>query len=268
MILLNHQYTILFATTSFGVGTAADATPVAVLYRNGAPSGVSVTVSTTAQTGLYKAVFTTAAGWSSLDHLELYATATIGGTAGYLAKIWSSTEYANTVAPPTTAELDAAVSTIRGADGDTLETLSDQIDAVNARLASAVIKTVSPVTQTGDLQISIGTDDVGRWELPVRVAAGASLRDFLQSVEVAAVYFIAARKKYTNEIVVEIDPDDIPAPAEDGSITIPVSIPRGQKPSEPGVYPSRIYVRTSGGLWHDETASTLYLDYSPGTIQT
>jgi hypothetical protein len=92
MIKLNYSYTILFASTVAGVGTAADSTPTAVLWRNGSASGVSVTVSTTAQTGLYKAVFTTDSGWAAADYLELYVTATIAGTAGYLAKVWSSTE--------------------------------------------------------------------------------------------------------------------------------------------------------------------------------
>ncbi len=92
MIKINYSYTILFASTVAGVGTAADSTPTAVLWRNGSASGVSVTVSTTAQTGLYKAVFTTDSGWDNADFLELYVTATIAGTAGYLAKVWSSTE--------------------------------------------------------------------------------------------------------------------------------------------------------------------------------
>ena len=92
MIKLNHSYTILFTSTVAGVGTAADSTPTAVLWRNGSASGVSVTVSTTAQTGLYKAVFTTDAGWAIDDLLELYGVATIAGTSGYLAKLWSSTE--------------------------------------------------------------------------------------------------------------------------------------------------------------------------------
>jgi hypothetical protein len=104
MIKINYEYTILFASTVAGVGTNADSTPTAVLWRNGSASGVSVTVSTTAQTGLYKAVFTTDAGWAAADFLELYVTATIAGTAGYLAKVWSSTEIG-------AAELDSAVGT-------------------------------------------------------------------------------------------------------------------------------------------------------------
>ena len=94
MIRLNYTYAIFFSATVDGVGTAADETPIAVLWRNGSASGVPVTVSTTAQTGWYKAVFTTDAGWSASDLLEMSATATLAGTAGYLAKVWSSTEFA------------------------------------------------------------------------------------------------------------------------------------------------------------------------------
>jgi len=103
MIRLNYQYTILFTSTVAGVGTAADSTPAAVLWRNGSASGVSCPVYTTAQTGLYRAVFTTDAGWAASDYLELYVTATIAGTAGYLAKVWSSTDNG-------AVELDSATS--------------------------------------------------------------------------------------------------------------------------------------------------------------
>jgi hypothetical protein len=116
VIKTNFEYTILFTSTVAGVGTAADSTPTAVLWRNGSASGVSVTVSTTAQTGLYKAVFTTDSGWATDDLLELYAIATLAGTAGYLAKVWSSTEIGAAVLDPATQaqidaiELDAAAS--------------------------------------------------------------------------------------------------------------------------------------------------------------
>jgi hypothetical protein len=123
MIKLNYQYTILFASTVAGVGTAADSTPTAVLWRNGSASGVSVVVSTTAQTGLYKAVFTTNSGWAAADFLELYATATIAGTAGYLAKLWSSTDNG-------AVALDSAA--IRAALGMAAADLDTQLDAILA----------------------------------------------------------------------------------------------------------------------------------------
>jgi len=128
MIKINYSYTILFASTVAGVGTAADSTPTAVLWRNGSASGVSVTVSTTAQTGLYKAVFTTDSGWDNADFLELYATATIAGTAGYLAKVWSSTEIG-------ASELDSA--SLRSALGMSAADLDSQLDAILAASGGA-----------------------------------------------------------------------------------------------------------------------------------
>jgi len=128
MIKINYSYTILFASTVAGVGTAADSTPAAVLWRNGSASGVSVTVSTTAQTGLYKAVFTTDAGWAAADYLELYVTATIAGTAGYLAKVWSSTEIG-------ASELDPA--SLRSALGMSAADLDTQLDAILAASGGA-----------------------------------------------------------------------------------------------------------------------------------
>jgi hypothetical protein len=142
MIKVNVEYTILFAATVAGVGTAADSTPTAVLWRNGSASGVSVTVSTTAQTGLYKAVFTTDSGWSASDYLELYATATIAGTAGYLAKVWSSTEIG-------AAELDS--DTLNKLDAileDTSTTLPAQIGTPVGASVSADIAAVKADTAT------------------------------------------------------------------------------------------------------------------------
>ena len=155
MIKLNYSYTILFASTVAGVGTAADSTPTAVLWRNGSASGVSVTVSTTAQTGLYKAVFTTDSGWSAADYLELYAVATLAGTAGYLAKVWSSTEIG-------AAELDSATQTqvtnIENASGYLLAVLAGACaDPQTASETYAI--TVFGATFTVDMagQTSTGT---------------------------------------------------------------------------------------------------------------
>ena len=137
MIKINYEYAILFASTVAGVGTAADSTPTAVLWRNGSASGTSVTVSTTAQTGLYKAVFTTDAGWDNADFLELYATATIAGTAGYLAKIWSSTEIG-------AVELDSAtiqdITDAVGGAGTGARTVTITVNDGTTALQNAVVR--------------------------------------------------------------------------------------------------------------------------------
>lgn len=153
MIKLNYSYTILFTSTVAGVGTAADSTPTAVLWRNGSASGVSVTVSTTAQTGLYKAVFTTDAGWSASDYLELYVTATIAGTAGYLAKVWSSTEIG-------AVELDPAA--LRSALGMSAADLDSQLDAIlantgtGARTVTITVNDGSTALQNAIVRLSEG----------------------------------------------------------------------------------------------------------------
>jgi hypothetical protein len=93
MIQLNHGYRKRFTTEVAGIATAADSTPTAILYRNGSASGVTVTVSTTAETGVYLATFTTldvGDSWAKTDHLELLISATIDGDAGYKAVLWDS----------------------------------------------------------------------------------------------------------------------------------------------------------------------------------
>ena len=184
MIKLNYSYTILFAATVAGVGTAADSTPTAVLWRNGSASGVSVTVSTTAQTGLYKAVFTTDSGWAAADYLELYVTATIAGTAGYLAKVWSSTEigaavldsaarvklhgtqddYAPLKSSDYTAPLTAAAT--RTALGMSAADLDTQLDAIlaaasagagtGARLVTITVNDGTTVLQNAVVRLTEG----------------------------------------------------------------------------------------------------------------
>jgi hypothetical protein len=153
MIKINYSYTILFASTVAGVGTAADSTPTAVLWRNGSASGVSVTVSTTAQTGLYKAVFTTDAGWAAADFLELYVTATIAGTAGYLAKVWSSTEIGAVVLDATRQQALADLAAMITGSG----TADAKFDAVALSLAPGGGALTGPFTRT--ITVTDAADD-------------------------------------------------------------------------------------------------------------
>lgn len=185
MIKLNYSYTILFASTVAGVGTAADSTPTAVLWRNGSASGVSVTVSTTAQTGLYKAVFTTDSGWANGDFLELYATATIAGTAGYLAKVWSSTEIG-------AAELDSA--SLRAALGMSAADLDTQLDnIVSVVQGSEVIQVASP-NVSGNLVLTQGDDYDGvanpkaTWTVTTDYTTGWTVSLTIRDVDDAVVY--------------------------------------------------------------------------------
>jgi hypothetical protein len=125
MIQLEYTYTgIPIEVESDGEPVAADSLPTAILYRNGAASGVTVTIASTAVTGLYLASFTTLGagdGWAKTDRLFIRASAVIGGTT-YEAIIWNSfsepdavmrgTDGANTVAPATPANVTTSTSTI------------------------------------------------------------------------------------------------------------------------------------------------------------
>jgi hypothetical protein len=93
MIQLEYAYAgIPIEVESDGEPVAADSLPTASLYRNGSASGVTVTIASTAVTGLYLASFTslgTGDGWSKTDRLFIQATAVIGGTT-FRAIVWNS----------------------------------------------------------------------------------------------------------------------------------------------------------------------------------
>ena len=138
MIQLNHGYRKRFVTKLNGVAVAADALPTAILYRNGSASGVTVTVSTTAETGVYVATFTTNSAWAKTDHLELLVSATIDGDAGYKVVLWDSdgevdavmrgTDSANTIAPLDSTQTEAAAAAaITAADLPTAQEISDRL---------------------------------------------------------------------------------------------------------------------------------------------
>lgn len=148
---------------------------------------------------------------------------------------------------------------------------SDQLDRIEnktALITGAGISVVAPVTQTGDLNLQIGVDYAEQDALSITVAAGAALRTFLQSEDVTHVWFLAARDRHTNEMKIELDPDGISDVADDGSVTIPISITRDQVPTEKGAYPGGIYVETSTGKFFRRTASNVYVDRSPGKLPT
>lgn len=93
MIQLEYAYTgIPIEVEANGEPAAADSTPTAVLYRNGAPTSVVVTVAATAVTGLYTASFTSlggADGWAKTDRLFIRASAVVSGKPSS-AIVWNS----------------------------------------------------------------------------------------------------------------------------------------------------------------------------------
>lgn len=80
MILPNsNQKPFFYVTDNTGAPVAADATPTATLLKNGASSGVTVTVTAEA-TGEYSAAFT-AGDWDTGDQLELHVDCAVGGVS-------------------------------------------------------------------------------------------------------------------------------------------------------------------------------------------
>ena len=125
MIQLDYAYAgIPLEVESDGEPVVADSLPTAVLYRNGSASdSITVTIASTAVTGLYLASFTslgTGDGWAKTDRLFIRASAVIGGTT-YEAIIWNSfsepdavmrgTDSAYTGTPPTAVAISNQVTT-------------------------------------------------------------------------------------------------------------------------------------------------------------
>ena len=151
MIQLNHGYTVFFTSHLAGESSAADSTPTAVLYRNGSASGVAVTVSTTAQTGVYKATFTTDSGWDKTDVLHLIVTATIDSKTDN-ELIWDST-----------GDVDAVM---RGTDnastfaaGGNVNVASIDVDAINAdSVAAAAVTKIQSGLATSSALTTVGAN--------------------------------------------------------------------------------------------------------------
>jgi hypothetical protein len=141
-------------------------------------------------------------------------------------------------------------------------------DLILSKLQGTPINVVSPISNTGNVTLRLGDDDVGdRWRVNYPVANGADLRTFLQSATVANAYFVA-RRVNVNDIVVEIDPDNITAPDNDGKILIPVEIPRTAKPRVTGVLQCSILAVDTEGRQHHETIGILTLEPQIGKAPT
>ena len=150
MIQLEHNYVgIPIEVEKNGEPVAADSLPTAVLFRNGSATVVTVTITTTAETGLYNAAFTTLGagdGWAKTDRLVLRATAVIE-TKTYKAIVWNSF-----------AEVDAPM---RGTDGANTTTPLDSTQT-QASAAAAIVEadlvTASMITG-GNVKLAQRTTD-------------------------------------------------------------------------------------------------------------
>ena len=147
---------------STGANKNADSLPTGLVYKisDGTTLAATVTVANIT-TGVYRfsVDVTTGNGFAAGEYYELWVTAVVSGdtTVTQSAPITAFKATTNTVDSlatqasvddlPTNAELStalgtaddavlAALVTLRGADNDTLKTLSDQIDTVSADVSS------------------------------------------------------------------------------------------------------------------------------------
>jgi hypothetical protein len=141
-------------------------------------------------------------------------------------------------------------------------------DLILSKLQGTPINVVSPISNTGTVTLRLGDDDAGdRWRVNYPVANGADLRTFLQSAAVANAYFVA-RRSSVNDLVVEIDPDNITAPDDDGTIIISIEIPRTAKPRVTGVLQCSVLAVDTEGRQHHETIGILTLEPQIGKAPT
>jgi len=196
------------------------------------------------ETLLGRVTATVATLWANL-------TAMISGSGGTSA--YTSTALANAPA---------------GGGGGSGDATEAKQDLIISKLQGTPINVVSPVSNTGAVTLRLGDDDVGdRWKVNYPVANGADLRTFLQSATVSSAYFVA-RQVNVNDIVVELVTDNITTPDADGTIIIPVEIPRDSKPRTVGVMQCSILAVDTGGRQHHETIGTLTLEQQIGKAPT
>jgi hypothetical protein len=160
MINPSTSYTIPFVTMAAGVPTNATGTPTAVVWRNGSAEATSVTVSTTSNTGIYHAAFTTGSGWAKTDRIWLVISATISSVA-YRGIVWDSfsepdavmrgTDGANTTTPPTAAANADAVwdeAYNQHTTAGTFGKLMDILRKSNTVIEGTILASPTPTTTT------------------------------------------------------------------------------------------------------------------------
>jgi len=107
--------------------------------------------------------------------------------------------------PPTKAELDTAEANIRGADNDTLKTLSDQIDALNDPTAAAIADQVWDEA----LADHLGTGSTG--EALNNAGSGVSAADIADAVWDEAAADHVAAGSFGEEVQAHATPSEVNA---------------------------------------------------------
>jgi len=150
MIRPNFTYVIPIEVFKSNLRVAADSLPSAVLYRTGAATMVEVVVTSTSETGVYHATFTTPSNWEVTDRIWLDVAATIDGS-DYKKIVWRSE---NESATPQSIS-DQISSDI---DGSLLD-WPQAIDTAGSQAGDAISASVwSKILSAG-----VDTEDVLRW---------------------------------------------------------------------------------------------------------
>lgn len=151
MIRLNASYTgIEIQVYKNGVPVAPDSTPTATLYRNGTSTSITVTVSSTADTGRYLASFTTLGtsdGWSVNDHITVRTVASIDG-ASYPAISFDSLGYPSDVDTAGVTTLLSRLTSTRAGLLDNLDAAISTRSTYNGSDTSGTTTLLSRLTST------------------------------------------------------------------------------------------------------------------------
>lgn len=164
MIEIDAAYVIPFETTAAGLPVAADATPTAVLWRNGSAEPTAIVIVTTANTGIYHATFTTDDEWLPTDRLWLIVSATIDGDA-YTSVAWDSFGESDSKADIATAVVEKVVSDSNpvGSVGYWLAALGSMIEFVGGlwRWKASSLSEAPTESGIGQYQITLVADSIG-----------------------------------------------------------------------------------------------------------
>lgn len=153
-----------------GVLKDAESTPTVAVRKNGASVGDSVTVTKrSATTGIYDCSYNPAAEVEG-DSFTLEESATVTGTttsSATYSQTWGLVVMAverGTDSAATPTNVTDAVTSIKGADGDTLKTLSDQIDGIGsgtgtgARTVTVTVNDGATVLQNAAVRLTEGAN--------------------------------------------------------------------------------------------------------------
>lgn len=152
MIQVDAAYVIPFETTAAGLPVAADATPTAVLWRNGSAEPTAVVIVTTANTGIYHATFTTDDEWLPTDRLWLIVSATIDGDA-FAGIVWDSFSESDSKAAIATAVAQYDQRDEEGTPG-TIGWLFKKLRQANQAIEFVVTNDITPTTTTFSISLT------------------------------------------------------------------------------------------------------------------